>query len=127
MTLAEIAYRLGRKALDEVANVARPDTVLGWYRKLMARKFVGFKSRCYPGRPSINDAIEQFARLLHEGGYTILFIYRHFNHLCNKQRDIFQLQLVPKIQILGATSGLGWAGREGEGDSSHPGTLRQLL
>ena len=31
-TLAEIGRRLGRKALAEVASVARPDTVLAWYR-----------------------------------------------------------------------------------------------
>src|SRR3974390_600922 len=33
-TLGEIGHRLGRKALAEVANVARPDTILAWYRKL---------------------------------------------------------------------------------------------
>src|SRR5437660_5588884 len=42
-TLGEIAHRLGRKALGEVANVARPDTILAWYRKLVARKFDGMK------------------------------------------------------------------------------------
>lgn len=52
-TLAEIGYRLGRKALDDVAHAARPDTILGWYRKLVARKFDGSKSRRYPGRPRI--------------------------------------------------------------------------
>ena len=31
-TLAEIARRLGRKALEEVAATAQPDTILGWYR-----------------------------------------------------------------------------------------------
>ena len=41
MTLAEIAYRLGRKALEDVANVVKPDTLLGWYRRLIARKFDG--------------------------------------------------------------------------------------
>jgi len=30
--LAAIAKRLGRKALQEVACIARPDTILGWYR-----------------------------------------------------------------------------------------------
>ena len=40
-TLAEIAHRLGRKALEDVANAAKPDTILGWYRKLIARKFDG--------------------------------------------------------------------------------------
>ena len=41
VTLAEIAHRLGRKALEDVANVVKPDTLLGWYRRLVARKFDG--------------------------------------------------------------------------------------
>lgn len=53
-TLAHIAHRLGRKALEDVANAARPDTIIGWYRKLVARKFDGSKSRRYPGRPKID-------------------------------------------------------------------------
>ena len=60
MTLAEIAYRLGRKALEEVANAVKPDTLLGWYRRLIARKFDGSQSRGYPGRPRITDEIEQW-------------------------------------------------------------------
>jgi putative transposase len=44
-TLAEIAHRLGRKALEELAAVARPDTLLTWYRKLIASKFDGSKFR----------------------------------------------------------------------------------
>ena len=32
ITLAEIAHRLGRKALEDVANVVKPDTLMGWYR-----------------------------------------------------------------------------------------------
>jgi transposase len=59
ITLAEIAHRLGRKALEDVANVVKPDTLLGWYRRLIARKFDGSKSRRYPGRPRIDDEIEQ--------------------------------------------------------------------
>ena len=42
-TLGEIGHRLGRKALAAVATVARPDTILAWYRKLIARKFDGSK------------------------------------------------------------------------------------
>ncbi len=60
MTLAEIAHRLGRKALEDVANVVKPDTLLGWYRRLIARKFDGSKSRHYPGRPRIDHEIEQW-------------------------------------------------------------------
>ena len=59
MTLAEIAHRLGRKALEDVANVVKPDTLMGWYRRLVARKFDGSKSRRYPGRPRIDSEIEQ--------------------------------------------------------------------
>ena len=60
MTLAEIAHRLGRKALEDVANVMKPDTIMGWYRRLVARKFDGSKSRRYPGHPRIDDEIEQW-------------------------------------------------------------------
>ena len=59
MTLAEIAHRLGRKALEDVANVVKSDTLMGWYRRLVARKFDGSKSRRYPGRPRIDNQIEQ--------------------------------------------------------------------
>jgi len=58
-TLAEIAHRLGRKALEEVANVMKPDTIMGWYRKLVAHKFDGSKSRRFPGRPRIDGEIEE--------------------------------------------------------------------
>ena len=63
-TLAEIAHRLGRKALEGVANAAKPDTILGWYRKLVARKFDGSKSRRYPGRPRIDGEIEELVVLM---------------------------------------------------------------
>jgi hypothetical protein len=58
-TLGEIGHRLGRKVLDEVANVARPDTILAWYRKLVARKFDGSKAHRGPGRPRIKREVEQ--------------------------------------------------------------------
>jgi putative transposase len=58
-TLGEIAHRLGRKALGEVANAALPDTILAWYRRLVARKFDGSKERRTPGRPRIDKAIEE--------------------------------------------------------------------
>jgi hypothetical protein len=43
--LAEIGKRLGRKAHARVACVAKPDTILAWYRKLIAQKFDGSKLR----------------------------------------------------------------------------------
>jgi hypothetical protein len=35
-TLAEIGKRLGRKGLQQVERIAKSDTILGWYRKLVA-------------------------------------------------------------------------------------------
>jgi putative transposase len=72
-TLAEIGHRLGRKGLAEVATVARPDTILAWYRKLVARKFDGSKARRSAGRPRIKREVEQLivrmARENHDWGY----------------------------------------------------------
>src|SRR5512133_3077801 len=57
-TLAEIGKRLGRKVLSDVACVAKPETILGWYRRLIARKFDGSKRRSYPGRPRVSPEVE---------------------------------------------------------------------
>jgi hypothetical protein len=57
-TLAEIGKRLGRRALAQVASVAKPNTILAWYRKLIAHKFDGAKYRRYPGRPRIEPKLE---------------------------------------------------------------------
>ena len=57
-TLADIGHRLGRKALEYVANTAKPDTILGWYRRHVARKFDGSNARRYPGRPRIAPELE---------------------------------------------------------------------
>jgi transposase InsO family protein len=58
-TLAEIAHRLGRNALDELTAVARPETLLAWYRKLIAKQFDGSMYRKSCGRPRIDEETEQ--------------------------------------------------------------------
>ena len=58
-TLAEIGHRLGRKALADVANAAKPDTILGWFRKLVAQKFDGSKVCRKAGRPQLSPEVEQ--------------------------------------------------------------------
>jgi len=58
-TLAEIAHRLPRKALEDVAATAKPETILGWYRKLIANKFDGSKSRRSVGRPKVDQETER--------------------------------------------------------------------
>ena len=56
--MAEIGKRLGRKALAQVASVAKPDTILAWYCRLIAHKFDGSQYRRYPGRPRIEPKLE---------------------------------------------------------------------
>jgi putative transposase len=58
-TLAEIAHRLGREALEHLAATANPDTILGWYRKLVANKFDGSRFCRRAGRPRMNEEIER--------------------------------------------------------------------
>src|SRR5580700_10047436 len=57
-TLAEIAKRVGRKALAQMARVAKPETMLAWYRKLVAQKFDGAKPRSALGRPRVGQELE---------------------------------------------------------------------
>ena len=56
--LGDIGHRLGRKALSEVAAAALPDTILGWYRRPVARKFGGSRAQKRVGRPPIDKEVE---------------------------------------------------------------------
>ena len=57
-TLAEIGQKLGKKALEAVATIVKPDTILGWHRKLVAQKCDGSTQRKAPGRPTIDPELE---------------------------------------------------------------------
>jgi hypothetical protein len=57
--LPSIGKRLGRKVLSQVACVAKPETILAWHRRLIAKKFDGSKHRIYPGRPPVNKDVVQ--------------------------------------------------------------------
>ena len=58
--LAEIAQKLGKQALEAVARIVKPDTILPWHRKLVAQKFDGSKHRTAPGRPPIDQAVYDY-------------------------------------------------------------------
>jgi putative transposase len=49
--LAEIGKQLGKQVLEEVAGIVKPDTILAWHRKVIARKFDGSPQRKALGRP----------------------------------------------------------------------------
>src|SRR5947209_10939195 len=57
-TLAEIGYRLGKQALEDVATIVKPDTILGWHRKFVAQKCDSSQRRKAPGRPTIDPELE---------------------------------------------------------------------
>src|SRR5258708_3455382 len=72
-TLAEIAHRLGRKALEDVAAAAKPDTILGWYRKLIANQFDGSKFRRSVGRPKADQETERLVRQMARENPTCVY------------------------------------------------------
>jgi putative transposase len=89
-TLAEIGKRLGRFALQQVACVAKPDTILAWYRRLVAGKFDGSKFRSSPGRPRIAPEVEalivRFARENSGWGYDrIVGAFANLGHAVSDQ------------------------------------------
>src|SRR6266446_3568977 len=57
--LAALAYPLGRKRLQEVATLVTPDTLLRWYRQLIARKFDGRTRGRQLGRACVPEEVEQ--------------------------------------------------------------------
>src|SRR5260370_26679807 len=52
-TLAEIGNRLGRKALEKVACVAKPDSSLSWYRRRIPPNFRASQCPTYPVPPRL--------------------------------------------------------------------------
>ena len=57
--LAALAHPLGRKRLKEVATLATPDTLMRWYKRLIAQKFDGSTQRRACGRPRVAEEVEQ--------------------------------------------------------------------
>jgi putative transposase len=75
-TLAEIGKKLGKQGLEEIAKAAKPDTILGWHRKLVAQKFDG-SNQCQPrGRPRVEkdmeDLVVEMAKANRSWGYDRL-------------------------------------------------------
>ena len=50
--LAVKGKALGRKLLGEVGSLVTPDTILGWYRKLIAKKYDSSQPHCQRKRAS---------------------------------------------------------------------------
>src|SRR5438874_6454825 len=57
--LAALAHPLGRKRLKELATLATPETLLRWYRCLIAPKIDGSTRRAQLGRPPVAEEVER--------------------------------------------------------------------
>jgi putative transposase len=68
--LAALANPLGRKQLKDTATIATPDTLLRWYKRLIADKFDGSKKRKRPGRPRVPEEVEQLVLRMAEENPT---------------------------------------------------------
>ena len=66
LALAEVGQKLGRKALEEIATIAKPDTILAWHRKRSEHKGNYSQRRKAVGRPrtlkEIEDVVVRMAR-----------------------------------------------------------------
>jgi len=72
--LAAKAKRLTRELLEATTALFTPETVLGWYRKLIAQKYDGSENCRNPGRPKISqeisDLVIRFKKENPHWGYT---------------------------------------------------------
>src|ERR1700674_3484457 len=71
--LARKAKMLGRKVLNELETLVTPDTLMRWYRELVASKW-DYSNRRGPGRPRVmKDIVDLIVRMALENrswGYT---------------------------------------------------------
>src|SRR3974390_3037547 len=90
ISLAKIGQPLGRKVLSEVAQIVRPETILAWHRRLVAKKFDGSKNRAQvdssPKGETIEDLVLQLARDNGPWGYRrIAGALRNLGHEVSHQ------------------------------------------
>ena len=57
MRVAAKAKRLSRKMLEHCTELFTPDTIMRWFRELVAQKYDGSENRTSPGRPQITQEI----------------------------------------------------------------------
>jgi putative transposase len=57
--LAVKGKELGRRALEQVATIVTPDTILRWHRELIAKKWDHSDKRTSPGRPKVAKEVEE--------------------------------------------------------------------
>jgi transposase len=64
--LAALVHPLGRQRLKAMATLATPDTLLRWYKRLIAQQFDGSRQRRQRGWPRVAEEVEQLVRRMAE-------------------------------------------------------------
>jgi putative transposase len=87
---AEIGAKLGKKALEEIATVAKPDTILAWNCKFMDQQVTTSEPPKCVGRPRVDKEIEdlviRMARENRSWGYDrIQGALKHLNDTISDQ------------------------------------------
>jgi len=59
LQFAKIGKRLGLTALKEISYIVKSETILKWFRKLVAKKFDGSKFQKKFGRPPVSFELEK--------------------------------------------------------------------
>jgi hypothetical protein len=105
-TLAEMGYKLGRQALEEIATVAKLDTILAWHRTLMVQQSDNSQPRKSLGRPRIDKEIEnlvvRMARDNRSWGYDrIQGAVQHLGYTISDQTvdNILNRHLIPPAPV----------------------------
>jgi putative transposase len=74
MRLAAKAKQLTRELLEQTTVLFTPETILSWYRRLIAQKYDGSQNCKHPGRPKISqeiiDLVIRFKQENPRWGYT---------------------------------------------------------
>ena len=88
--LAEIGAKLGKKALEEIATVAKPDTILAWNCKFMDQQVTTSEPSKCVGRPRVDKELEdlviRMARENRSWGYDrIQGALKHLNYTISDQ------------------------------------------
>lgn len=73
--LATIGKKIGIKALRDVAMIVKPETILTWYRKLIAAKFDSSKKREKKVRNGIRGLL-----LLPQSGESLFYLQQSLPH-----------------------------------------------
>jgi hypothetical protein len=79
--LAALAFPLGRKRLKSLATLATPDTLMHWYKRLIAQKFDGSQKRSNLGRPRVSEFTMAFDQDLPDQGMQPVVLPRQSPNL----------------------------------------------